>query len=635
MCGIFGIWQHMSDTVPDRQRLEISASLMHHRGPDHYGIFADDGIGLVNTRLSLMDLAPRSNQPFWDRQRRYALIYNGEIYNYRELQSELEEQGVEFKTTSDTEVLLECLIHHGVEATLPRLEGMFAFALYDTCERMLALARDRFGIKPLFVYDGNDTFLFASEVRAMRPWITFQPDILSISAYLQGFGEPSKGYSFYKDVKIIAPGTLITLHRGERARYSRFFSMSDFWDEAQTARLTRLRPKQLVDEVEERLLDSVKMQLVADAPVGALCSGGVDSSIMLAMASKFHNNLAIFHANVAGPDSEYESAVALARYLKLDLKTVEVIDQDFIDAMPEVTQHYGQPFSHHPNSVPFLLVSKLVRSNGVKAVLSGEGSDECYIGYPWLIFNLSAFIRQLLREPYPTLRRLIMGLLGRQHDPPPEVLICGLHNRFETIAEKEEIRTQVERISQRTIRDQDLTSLYELSYHLRTLLHRNDGLGMAASIEARFPFLNSRLVKLAVNMPYHYKVRFSPTVFYKHHYFLRDKWVLRKVAERYLPAELAQRTKWGFRTTAQSHMQIPAEFFEGLFVADLFGLSMREIHYLVNHAPQELKLKLLHLEVWAHVCLHDAPREQIVRRLREHVSVRRTSSQHALQLSQR
>ena len=255
------------------------------------------------------------------------------------------------------------------------------------------------------------------------------------------------------------------------------------------------------------------MQLVADAPVGALCSGGVDSSIIVAMASKFHNNLAIFHANVTGPDSEYEAAVALARHLKLDLKTVEVIDQDFIDAMPEVTLHYGQPFSHHPNSVPFLMVSKLLHSNGVKAVLSGEGSDECYIGYPWLIFNLRSFIRQLLREPYPMLRRLIRGLLGRQDDPPSEDLVCGLHNRFEIAADNEEIRTEVERISGRTIADRDLISLYQLGYHLRTLLHRNDCLGMAASIEARFPFLDSRLVKLAVNMPYQYKVRFSPTVF--------------------------------------------------------------------------------------------------------------------------
>lgn len=405
MCGIFGVLQHMSDSVPDRQCLEASAGLIQHRGPDDCGIFAGDGIGLVNTRLSLLDPTPRSNQPFWDRQGRYAVVYNGEIYNYRELRLALEEQGTEFRTTSDTEVLLESLVRHGIEATLPKLEGMFAFALYDKHERLLTLARDRFGIKPLYVYDRDDAFLFASEIRAMRPWMRFEPDVLSISSYLQGFGGPTQGYSFYKDIRIVPPGTLITLRRGERAQYSRFFSMSDFWDEEQASRLKRLKPKQIVDEVDELLLNSVKKQLIADAPVGALCSGGVDSSIITAMACKFHNNLAIFHANVIGRDSEYESAAALTKHLKLDLKTVEVLDQDVIDTMPEVTMHYGHPFSYHANSVPFLMVSKLVRSNGVKAVLSGEGADESYLGYAWLIFNLRAFLRQLPRQPYPMLRR--------------------------------------------------------------------------------------------------------------------------------------------------------------------------------------------------------------------------------------
>jgi asparagine synthase (glutamine-hydrolysing) len=340
------------------------------------------------------------------------------------------------------------------------------------------------------------------------------------------------------------------------------------------------------------------------------------------MASTFHNNLAIFHANVTGPDSEYEAAGALARHLKLDLKTVEVIDQDFIEAMPEVTMHYGQPFSYHPNSVAFLMVSKLLHSNGFKAVLSGEGADECYLGYPWLLFNLRSFVRGLLREPYPVVHQLLKRLLGRRDDDfSSEDLVCGLHNRFERGVENEDIRTQVERNSGRKIAQRDLTSLYELSYHLRTLLHRNDCLGMAASIEARFPFLDSRLVKLAVNMPYECKVRFSPTVLERSHYFLRDKWVLRKVAERYLPRELAHRTKKGFPTTVPSRLRIPAEFFEGLFVAKLFGLSRRETGHLLDHASQDLKLKLLHLEVWAHVCLHDAPRQQIVGRLKEHVTI--------------
>jgi asparagine synthase (glutamine-hydrolysing) len=146
MCGIFGIVQHRPGRTPDRERLELTARLLQHRGPDHHAVFSDDGIGFAQTRLALVDLNPRSNQPFWDRTGRYCLVYNGEIYDFRELRMELEADGVIFRTTSDTEVVLEALIHHGVDKTLPRLEGMFAFAFYDAHNSSLVLARDRFGI---------------------------------------------------------------------------------------------------------------------------------------------------------------------------------------------------------------------------------------------------------------------------------------------------------------------------------------------------------------------------------------------------------------------------------------------------------------------------------------------------------
>ena len=639
MCGIFGILQHKSDRVPDQHCVEISAALLHHRGPDHQEIYVDEGIGLAHTRLSLLDLNPRSNQPFWDRQGRYCPVYNGEIYNYRELRSELEEQGIEFKTTSDTEVLLECLIHHGVKATLPRLDGMFAFALYDRHERLLTVARDRFGIKPLYVYDQQDSFVFASEIAAMRPWIRFEPDLLSISSYLQGQQGPAKGFSFFKHIKIVAPGSLIPVQRGGHAHYSRFFSLGDFWNAGEVERLKQLKPSQVVDEVEETLLKSVKTQLLADAPVGALCSGGVDSSIVVAMACRFHNNLAIFHADVVGRDSEHDAAAALAKHLRLDLKTVEVVDQDSIETMPEVMAHYGYPFTIHPNSVPFLMVSRLVRSNGVKAILTGEGSDECYIGYRWAIFDLRDFIRGLPRRTYHMfpgliellLRRKYRGLISevranlkphKLYKPASYVSVPSLQDRFERELEYDEIRSHIQRITGRPVDYKEMTCLDLMSYPLGTLLHRNDCLGMAASIESRFPFLDSRLVKLAVNIPYQYKVRFSPTVLEPEHLFLRDKWVLRKVADRYLPAVLSQRKKRGFPTSAHSRMDIPTEFFEESFVADLFDLDRRAIRYLIDHADGGLKRRLLHLEVWAHVCLHDAPRNKILAKLRNHITLR-------------
>ncbi len=190
MCGVFGVFSRDPNRVPDRRKLEASARALQHRGPDGAGVYAGPGIGMAHTRLSLLDLTERSNQPFWDREGRHALVFNGEIYNFRELREELEATGIRFRTTSDTEVLLEALLKWGPDAALPRLEGMFAFGLYDTGRQTLLLARDRFGIKPLFISDSDDMLLFGSEVGALRPWMKLEPDLISISGFLYGFSGP-------------------------------------------------------------------------------------------------------------------------------------------------------------------------------------------------------------------------------------------------------------------------------------------------------------------------------------------------------------------------------------------------------------------------------------------------------------
>jgi asparagine synthase (glutamine-hydrolysing) len=636
MCGIFGILCHNGETVPDERCLTETARLLSHRGPDSQGVYSEAGIGLAHTRLSLLDLNSRSDQPFWDREGRYCLVYNGEVYNFKELREELELTGTGFRTTSDTEVLLEWLIKRGAEATLPRLEGMFAFALYDRTERSLLLARDRFGIKPLFVHDGEDAFVFSSEVLGMKPWLKLEPDDFSISAFLfgnpaYGFGGPTKEHSFFKGIRILPPGCVVKVRTGMPAQYGKFFSGVDFLNEDLSERLQRLRPMQLVNETEELLFASVKTQMVADARVGGLCSGGVDSSVIMAMAARCHNNLAVFHANVVGPLSEYSAAAALARHLRLDLKAIEVSDQDFIDILPEAVRHFGHPCYHMPHSVPFLQVSKLVRDTGVKAVLSGEGSDECFLGYSFL----SPDLRQWKRYAKDFLKMLIRKIEGGRDSQQYEwqtypsrnvalsyeAVIRGLHTRFEMALETEDIFDAVRRRNG-TISYNSIKSLDLLNYNLRALLHRNDSMGMAASVESRFPFLDSRLVRYAVNMPYNAKIRFSPAARDRNHSFFQDKWVLRKLADRYLPKTLARLPKEPFPVNAFQRMQIASAFFDKSFIVDLFGLSSREIRYLIDRSEQHLKLKLLHLDVWAHLCLRGVPAQTYVERLREHVVVK-------------
>lgn len=624
MCGIFGILYHTSQDIPNQHQLEESARLIQHRGPDFMDIYSAKGVGLVHTRLSLLDLSSLSNQPFWDRTKRYCLVYNGEIYNFQHLRSDLESQGVEFRTSSDTEVVLESLIHYGLEPTLNKLEGMFAFALYDKQEQTLSLARDRFGIKPLHFYDGGHVFLFSSEIQAMRPWISLDPDFLTVSAYLDGFsGGPMREHTFYQNIKKIPPGTFLTVRKYSHPQQQSFYSLADLWDPGYHEELTRCTAAQVADRFEEQLMKSVKMQLVADAPVGGLCSGGIDSSLILAMATRFHPNLAVFHANVLGPNSEYPAAAALARHLKLDLHSVDFHDQDFIETMPEVMKHYGHPFSYHNNSPAFLMVSHLIRRNGVKAVLSGEGADECYIGYPWLIFNIRQFIglRATPLAFYRYLRKSIKHFLKGNEASHNTYQLGDLNNRFENILENEQIRQRVQQTTPTGSEEKYLTSLYQISYHLRTLLHRNDTLGMAAGIEARFPYLDSSLVKLAVNMPYNCKVRFSLTTSDKAHSFLMDKWVLRTVSERYLPKELSRRKKLGFPISAQKRMKIKPEFFKSSFLSDFFKMGQKEMDHMVEHAGGKLQQKLLHLEVWGMMCILGESEGKTLTKLKEHLTI--------------
>ncbi len=619
MCGIFGICIRETEEHPCRDKLHRSAGLIGHRGPDAVGTHIDEHVALAQTRLSLLDPSSRSNQPLWDPTGRYCLIYNGEIYNFRVLRSELERRGVAFYTTSDTEVLLQCLIHDGVTA-LPRLEGMFAFAFYDTLSDTLLLSRDRFGIKPLFVYSDDKQLIFSSEIKAFGPWVRLDPDLLSISSFLQGFNGPTLGWTFYRNVRSVETGAFMRIQRGKIIEEGKFFQLTQFSNPALREELNREPPRKIVDRMEELLFTSVQKHMIADAQVGALCSGGVDSSLIMAMAAKIHKNLAIFHANVRGVHSEYDAARALAQHLRLDLNTVDVGDSDFLDYMAKTTYHYGHPFYYHPNSVPFLLVTQLVHSHRVKAVLTGEGADECFLGYSHLpTENLfRAYHRALNRA-----RRVIqlIPLLGRQlwsDDSTMTSHVRGLHNRYEIELEQADTR----RLLDKQVLPNDLKTIDLLGYHLRTLLHRNDALGMAASIEARFPFLDHDLVAFAVNLPYRHKIHptLSAATELKHP-FLRSKWVLRQVADRYLPRALSRRPKRGFPTNTYERMHISAKLFAKSWIAELFGLSAKGAQHLATRADQNLQLRLLHLEAWGRICLADESLEKVTSDIKPYIVI--------------
>ena len=215
MCGIFGICHSDKRSVINEQQLKQSAGIIQHRDPDVHGVYAGAGVGFAHTRLSLLDREARSAQPFWDQTGRYCLVYNGEVYNYQALRKDLEKKGYRFITSSDTEVILYSLIHSGIDA-LATFEGMFAFSFYDKETVSVILERDRFGIKPLYIYTDSDLILFSSEIKAFKPWVSLEPDKFSISSYLMGYGGPNASFTLYNKVKIMPTGTWVKIESGKK-----------------------------------------------------------------------------------------------------------------------------------------------------------------------------------------------------------------------------------------------------------------------------------------------------------------------------------------------------------------------------------------------------------------------------------
>ena len=623
MCGIFGVLLANASQTPDHKTLLQSTQSLHHRGPDAAVTHCAPGVGLGHTRLSFVDVDSRSDQPFWDATRRYALVFNGEIYNFRQLRAELESEGAIFHTTSDTEVLLEILLRRETVHALNALEGMFAFALYDTQERTLLLARDRFGMKPLFVHDDGTRFLFASEVKAMKPWMELRADRFMVSAYLLNFGGPTSGHSFLDGVTAVGPGQMIIKRAGQAAEVRNFARLEEFMTESALHAYGRLSPTETVDHLDELLSNSVSAHLMADVPVGAFCSGGVDSSLIMAMAAREHNNLAIFHANVKGRWSEYDAAAALAKHLKLDMQSVDVEEQDYVDFIPRTIAHFEQPFAETQNCIPMMRVAELARNNGVKGLLSGEGSDECFLGYPWMgrkrltdayyaaCASMGSFVRKLPE---------IGSILWPQTDDSG-ARARDLLSRFEKAGGNIRIRSAVSSLKAHGASMHHAWTLEYLNHHLRLLLLRNDTMGMAASIESRFPFLDHKVVRAAINMPGKYKLRGDLTAFDKAHPFVRDKWVVRQVAARYIPRGLSHRNKFGFWTTVFDRIRIDPRYFHNSWIGGLIGLTSAQLDDMCAASNPQFLLRMLHLDMWGRICIEGQDEGANIGLLRQFVSI--------------
>ncbi|MDB5227246.1 MAG: asparagine synthase [Bacteroidota bacterium] len=375
MCGIAGTFSFKNKVVSD-EWLQNAATSLNKRGPDNQNFITIGKTSLVHARLSIIDTSAAGDNPIYDETGRYAIIFNGEIFNFQPLRKELEQKGVNFKSHSDTEVLLYAYIHFG-EACLHKLNGFFAFAIHDKQEEKLFIACDRFGIKPLYYYSDEDYFFFGSELKALMQFpIKKEIDWSAVCLYFQLNYIPGKN-SIFQNVHKLEPGYSITVDRG-LLTVDRWYSIPYNAIQAETNQLSYADQKKKLVELMD---DSVRLRLIADVPLGAFLSGGIDSSVVTAMAVRHTQKLNTFSIGFEGNDYFDETPYAdlVAKHFKTNHTVFKLKNDDLLQSLDELLEYTDEPFADS-SALLVNILSKYTRQH-VTVALSGDGGDELFAGY--------------------------------------------------------------------------------------------------------------------------------------------------------------------------------------------------------------------------------------------------------------
>ena len=552
MCGIVGI-------VDAKNPIDINAlcrarDALTHRGPDDADVWTDAerGVGLAHRRLSIIDLSPKGRQPMVSADGSLVLIFNGEIYNFKALRGQLQELGHSFCSTSDTEVILRAYEEWALDA-IPRLNGMFALALYDRRRGQLVLARDRFGEKPLYYTDTGTSFAFASEIKALAalPGIALRMDPDLLRPYLVF------GHTPYPDTAFLGIGKLPPAHVLviEPAVWrTRSYC---YWDMAEVP--AQVSGADLVDRLDALVNESVRLRLVADVPVGAFLSGGVDSSLIAGVMSRLQAQVKTFSIGFAeGSYDEAPHARAVADHLGCDHYEHYVTPREALDLLLDLPAIYDEPFADS-SAIPTYIVSRFAREH-VKVALTGDGGDELFGGYttyPWF-----ALLGPLLRVPGPMRRGLAGALAGmgagrlKRHASllginEPWDLFLYLNER--TIAKRFDVEKILIHPGGQAL-DQSMfcrkfqavlprghmqAALYAeaQTYLVDDILTKVDRASMAVSLETRIPLLDPSIAEFAMSLPVRDKMGF---------WQVKKKKLLRTLLGRYVPLHVFARPKHGF-----------------------------------------------------------------------------------------
>jgi asparagine synthase (glutamine-hydrolysing) len=562
MCGIAGCFERTARTGADRLShvARSMADTLVHRGPDEGAVWIDPahGIALAHRRLSILDLSSAGSQPMSSARGRYVIVWNGEIYNHAELRAELALAGSVFRGHSDTEVLLEAIAAWGIQRTLERANGMFALAVWDSAEQVLTLARDRLGIKPLYYGWLQQQFLFASELKALRAHPDFCPlvDRAALAQFLQHGYIPTPA-TIYEGVHKLAPGCLLTISRAAATPAPR-----PFWSLRAAIETGRANPfrgteAEAADELEALLRDAVALQRLADVPVGAFLSGGIDSSLVVAlMRAQNAGSVRAFTIGFSEPEfDELEYARAIAAHLQLDHTATRIGAEQARQVISRLPHTYDEPFAD-VSQIPTLLVSELARQK-VTVSLSGDGGDELLGGYGryeridsfwrkigWLPATLRRRAAQLYQRVVHQALRGKSGTSFRSRvlaAADRKALYDTLHRHWETPAELVIGSTPLPAdpwlphwIASGSFIE-EMMALDTATYLPDCILTKLDRASMAVSLEARVPLLDHRVVEFAWRLPREMKFRAG-----------QGKRLLRIILARHLPPRLFERPKRGF-----------------------------------------------------------------------------------------
>jgi len=633
MCGIVGVFSNRKGWSLTKPELEAMRDQMVSRGPDDAGIFihrtSDFFVGLAHRRLSIIDLSSLGRQPMATADGLLSIVFNGEVFNYLELRDELVRTGrYEFRSRTDTEVILYGVREWGLEGCLRRLRGMYAFALFDVAEHVLTLVRDPLGVKPLYYLEETGLVAFASEIKALlaMPGVEREIDDLALHHYLT-FAQAPSPLTLFKGIHKLEAGTYLQINgfgHIDRRRY---------WDPARFRPQGRpLDERDYVEELRRLLRQAVARRMVADVPVGAFLSGGVDSSLMVALMAEVSSRpVKTFSIGMKGDrTNEFNQARLVSRQFGTDHQELLIDDNIFLSCLGPMALAQDEPLAD-PVCVPIYQISKLARDSGTTVIQVGEGSDELFAGYP--IYHLFLKWDRTWYRRYRALPRALKNLfhrlsqgrvsphledaLRRARDGDP--LFIGnsvafwdsekLWLRGESYFPHEPSSRYIAGLTRAFSLSDPLLRMINVELKNRLpelLLMRVDKMSMAHSIETRVPYLDEDVVEFALSLPSPLKHRNGEA-----------KYILKKAAEGIIPDEIIYQKKWGFCGSAATMLTgtivsyAAKSVLESPLIRERFNLrSVSQLFDSRSHHHRLNRFKiwnLLNLALW-HECWFEGKR---------------------------